>query len=109
MGLVGNNKCSYCLLEVDYIEHFFIECKQIKPLWIKVSDIFHQKHYKRISLSDKNKLFGIIKSVELTSLEKKYLNHLILIAKMCISKYRYGTPINICIMFEQELTLRRLT
>ena len=61
-----------------------------------------------MTLSDENILFGIVNNPDLTHEENLYLNRLILIAKMCISKYRYGIPINLCIMLERELMLRGL-
>ena len=108
MGITMNNKCPYCVTEVDFIEHFFVKCKQIKTIWIKVKDIFHQKHNKTVQLSEEHILFGVVVNLDLTADEKISLNNLILIAKMCISKYRYGTPINLGVMFEKELILRKL-
>ena len=35
-------------------------------------------------------------------------NHILLIAKMCISKYRYGTPINLIAMLENEMYIRNV-
>ena len=34
------------------------------------------------------------------------INHVILIAKMCISKYRYGIYYDLFFLFERELSLR---
>ena len=34
------------------------------------------------------------------------INHVILIAKMCISKYRYGKYYDLFFLFERELSLR---
>ena len=33
-------------------------------------------------------------------------HHVILIAKMCISKYRYGKYLDLILLFERELSLR---
>ena len=106
MGLADNDFCPYCPNEKDYIEHFFFECKQIKPIWKfieqKMLDAFNYK----ITLTKENILTGIIAMTNTSVDLLKHLNHLILIGKMCISKYRYGTPIDIIIMFENEVRLR---
>ena len=55
-------------------------------------------------------LFGI-ESKNIRNLDKQQadtLNHIILIAKMCISKYRYGTPINLIVMLEKETLIRKI-
>ena len=34
------------------------------------------------------------------------INHVIMIAKLCISKYRYGKLYDICLMFDNDASLR---
>ena len=109
MGLVNNNLCSLCSTETDFIEHLFFECSKIKTVWEHVVQVFKTQYGKTVSLNTKDVLLGIIKLDSLTKHQLKCLNHMILIAKMCISKFRYGTPIEIRIMFDTELTLRRIS
>ena len=55
-------------------------------------------------------IFGI-ESRNIPNLDKQQirnLNHILLIAKMCISKYRYGTPINLIVMLENEMFIRNV-
>ena len=77
-------------------------------MWEKVKEVFQQKFNKVVQLNEKNILLGVTDIAQLTVEEKIFLNHLILIAKMCIGKYKYGTPINLSIMFDQELVLRHM-
>ena len=108
IGLANNNKCTFCNDTIDFIEHFFVHCKQISNIWTNVKDVFYHKYQKQVILNEITILFGIVGSVFLSVEEINCINHLILIAKMCISKYKYGTPIMLNIMFEKELSLRGL-
>ena len=108
IGIANDNKCNYCRNEIDFIEHFFVHCKQISAIWTKVKDVFYSTYHKQIDINEINILFGVLNNVFLSADEQCFLNHLMLIAKMCISKYKYGTPLDILIIFERELCLRGL-
>eukprot|EP00745_Piridium_sociabile_P036410 TRINITY_DN6533_c0_g1_i2.p1 TRINITY_DN6533_c0_g1~~TRINITY_DN6533_c0_g1_i2.p1 ORF type:complete len:542 (-),score=44.64 TRINITY_DN6533_c0_g1_i2:327-1952(-) len=108
MGITSNNKCPNCADEVDFIEHFFVKCKQVTSIWEKVKEVFFRKYHKLVHLNEINILLGIVDDAFCITEEMNYINNLILVAKMCISKFRYGTPIHLDIMFEKELMLRGL-
>ena len=61
-----------------------------------------------ITTSITEKLFGIF-SPNFHQQGLKVINHLMLIAKMCISKYRYGEHENLLQIFKFELALRKCT
>jgi len=106
IGIEANDRCPFCPTEIDYIEHFFFKCKKVLVLWKYVEDIIFKKYKMRMKLSSTEILCGYTERI---SLERyKYLNLLFLVAKMCVSKFRYGTPIDITIMFEKELLLRKI-
>ena len=77
-------------------------------IWTAVKDVFYRTYHKQINLNEISILFGIVENVSLSVVERCFINHLILVAKMCISKYKYGTPLHLIIMFEKELYLREL-
>ena len=53
-------------------------------------------------------LFGVSKK-EMTDTEiRKQVNHIILIAKQAISKYKFGTCKNLYVIFESELRMRKV-
>ena len=105
MGITDSNKCSYCLNEIDYIEHFFYTCNKIKKLWDHIECLVQVKFGQVVKLNMIDVLLG--KKKELLSADMyHYINHTILIGKMCISKFLYGTPFDIIVMFERELLLR---
>ena len=110
LGLANNNKCSLCRLEIDYIEHFFFTCPVIKYMWVFVEGLFRQHFKINVLLNEQNVLFGITEKEAngLIKSDLKTVNHILLIAKMCISKYRYGNPINLVAMIEQEMSLRNI-
>ena len=61
--------------------------------------------YCKINLSEA--MFSIRKNIY-DKITTKSANHVILIAKMCIGIFKYGTPVDIIAMFEREIRLRNL-
>ena len=108
MGISENNKCSHCPRDVDFIEHFFFECPKIRIIWEYVKNKIFQKYQIHLVLTRVEVLLGVYKKDNFSRESLKYLNHLILVAKMCIGIYRYGTPIDIGISFERECYIRKL-
>lgn len=109
MGIYTNNKCSWCTGEIDYIEHFFFECSAIQSIWRSVSERVAERFDIHIKIDVQTALLGFIKSPGITKDAVNYINLLIIIAKMCIGKFKYGTALNIAWMFEMELRLRGIT
>ena len=110
IGETDNNLCSLCRNEIDFIEHFFFYCPKISKLWSFISDIINKELEKKIILTAEIILFGIqdYKLINVNPKRCKFINHLILIGKMCVSKFRYGVPFNIKIMFEIECSIRKV-
>ena len=105
MGLVNSEYCPNCFNEIDFIEHFFYFCDKIRPLWKYIENIIKSRFSCAVQLDARSVLlafFGLNKTL------RKFINHAILIGKMCISKFRYGTPYNIIFIFEREAALRHL-
>ena len=106
MGKAENSNCKYCPV-VDYIEHFFRNCSQVIPLWEKVENILSIATEQQVKLNDKQKLFGLYAS-DIPDLVLNTYNRIILVTKMCISKYKYGEHHNLLWLFCYEMTLRNL-
>ena len=79
----------------------------VHSIWGKVEDVCFEKCQQRIRLTAEHALLGY-RSPDLNAADVCYINHVMLVAKMCISKFKYGTPLNIECMFEAELRLRKL-
>lgn len=99
-----NNHCELCD-EIDYIEHFFWQCKKLKPFWNNVESTILRKTGIQVKLSETAVLLGY-ETHKLKLEVNKIINHILLIAKMTISKYRYGDRFNIDATFEKEMLLR---
>ena len=110
MGLAANNRCSLCKTEIDYIEHFFFSCSTIKYMWEYITGLTQKLLNTKIVITETMVIFGT-EGKNIPYLDKQQirtLNHILLIAKMCISKYRYGTPINLIAMLENEMFIRNV-
>jgi hypothetical protein len=107
MSIRVSNQCSYCN-QVDFLEHFFYDCKYIKQLWVEVKKLIVCNTGNNVDLNITDVLFGC-KRPYLGSKVCTYVNHLILIAKMCISKVKYGKKTHIIILFENEVNIRNIT
>jgi len=104
IGIRNNNQCKLCD-EKDYLEHFFWRCKNLIQFWKNVQNTICRKTNKPFRLKDKTELIGF----ELKNRNQepnKFINHLLLIAKMTITKYRYGERFDINCIFDLEVSLR---
>ena len=100
--------CQVCQVP-DFIEHFFVDCVQICWFWEFISSFIKSNTNKHINISRKNILLGItyLENKELNKREVNFINFTILLGKLCISKFKYGTLKNLTLIFECELALRR--
>ena len=105
MGLSENANCKYCPNERDYIEHFFCNCQNVLELWRHVEDLVNGTLGYTITFSEQQKLFGIADEAFLFAHK---VNNMILIAKMCISKFKYGDHTDIVALFKYEMQLRKI-
>ena len=104
IGVKNTEYCDYCQ-QKDYIEHFFWDCSKIKTIWGLVKHDIYIRTGKQIKLSVTDVLLGY-RSTDFNSHDIQFINKTILIAKMCISKFRYGTAHNIACIYEAEMNLR---
>ena len=104
IGIKNTENCDFCS-QKDYIEHFFWHCYKIRSLWDLVEHYIYTRIGKQIHLNPTNVLLGYTES-GFNRKEIQLINKTILIAKMCISKFKYGTAYNIAYMFEAEMQLR---
>jgi exonuclease III len=105
MGIKHSKNCKYCD-QVDYIEHFFWHCSKVKKIW-EHSINFIKKHTgQAVSLSEKEVLMGYHPERHGEKITK-LVNHIILITKMVISKFKYGTETDICTLFDIEVNIRK--
>ena len=104
MGKVNSSDCNYCGVR-DYIEHFFCDCIVVRQIWHILEEKIEFILGHHFALSEIHKLFGVTKANVPACLVNK-INHLLLIVKMCISKFKYGSYNDILLLLEYELKLR---
>ena len=105
MGVRDSNLCQTCRV-IDYIEHFFFTCRRIKPVWEACQNYIYTISNERILIRETDALFGYkVNSVNSSLI--RFINHMILITKLVISKYRYGRPIDLLVLFQREVDMRR--
>ena len=109
MKIRDNRKCSYCSNEIDYIEHFFFHCPIVKSFWKNVRQHIIITFDKKIEISVANVLLGITKADNIDKFTLLKINHILIIAKMCISIYK-KTKSNLPLIsiFENQLQLRKI-
>ena len=106
MKVRDSNRCEFCN-EIDYIEHFFWKCTKIQTVWTVCSEFIYKITELNVQLSDTTVLFGYEPQKQ-RDVNVQNINHLLLIAKMVISKFKYGTRSDLRALFENEVSLRKL-
>ena len=107
MKISDSNKCKTCG-EIDYSEHFFFHCKQIKNIWKEIETIILYRTNKNIKLTMIDAMLGIQCLDGTNKNEIKWINEIILVGKMVISKFKYGMYKFPLELLTKELELRKL-
>ena len=100
--------CDSCQVP-DFIEHFFVKCDLICGFWEFISSFLKTTANIDIKLTTNVILLGITYS-EAKPLKKSqvdYVNFIVLIGKLVISKFKYGKIKNVYLLFELETELRK--
>ena len=105
MSLADSSNCTFCN-ERDYIEHFFCSCRQITSLWNTINLILSSVTGNTEVLSQNQILFGV-QPREYPNYLRNEINCMILVGKMCISKFKYGDHPNLIQLFNFEWSLRK--
>ena len=105
MKVRDDQMCSYCNDVVDYIEHFFFDCPTIKTFWNYIEQYILITFDIQTHLTVVDVLFGI-KQHNYGKVKNKLINHVILIAKMCIRMYnnkKTNAFLPLSMIFENQL------
>ena len=103
MGKANNSKCEVCNVE-DYLEHFFFNCKTVRNIWSEINTLVFEETNKHLDLHVTDVIFGFYKR---SKIENDFINKLIIIGKLCISKFKYGKHPNLIFLFKNELEIRK--
>ena len=106
MKIKETQNCEWCDCK-DFPEHFFVECKKIKHLWKEIEIKLKTHCSARIRLKQSDIMLGFHDS-ELTQQQIKFVNIVILVGKLAVSKFKYGKMVDIIFIFEKEMRMRSL-
>ena len=101
----GSNFSSAKCNVIDHVDHFFYSCEKTRTIWDKVNFVISNKLNKNTSLTVTDVLFGVHEK-NVSNKDNIFINHVIAIAKLCISKYRYGNHSNLLFLFDHEFNIR---
>ena len=107
MKLVPSQNCPSCG-EIDFVEHFFYSCVQVKPLWIEIERDINVTLGVVFKIKEVDVITGAHNYKEISSIMLKKINFYIAIGRMVISKFRYGKARNIFEIYETDCHLRKL-
>ena len=82
-GMISSNACTFCEEEKETVQHLFVSCEKVKPLWKAVEEYVKRKSALTVVLSDENIFFNTI-----TTPVKKFPNFLCLITKQYVYSKR---------------------
>ena len=107
MKIRNSDLCEHCRVR-DTLEHFFFHCALLDKLWSDVDNMITAVVGQRIDLSWDKALFGVLAPRDINSNVRK-INLIILLAKLAVSKSKYGSGLEPSLIFENELRLRNIT
>ena len=105
IGYKASELCDNCGVR-DTIEHFFVDCRLVKPLWLEVGKTIEKITGRMPNLMINEFLLGVTNSNMLSKNVINTINYICLIGKMVISKFKYGKHYNIIYLFENEIKNR---
>ena len=107
MKIRNNDLCSFCD-EIDSMSHFFVSCHIARAVWEDAEKSVSKICGKKVTLSERNKLFGILLSDNFDFNNRKLVNKVILVCKHTISKYKFEKIGSVKLMLEHQLSFRGL-
>ena len=107
IGIKHSHRCDFCE-ERDVVEHAFFKCERLYSFWNSISKRLNNKLKKRIVLNETSVILGIEQEQQnLPFQEKRFINTIFALGKFSIIKNKTN-KINIDIIFEREVKLRKI-
>ena len=110
MKISDSQNCEFCDVP-DYLEHFFFHCIKVKPLWSEVESQIQVLTNIPLHLDEITVILGFRKeqtNLSVTRVQMNTINHILAIAKVTISKFKYGKSRHLLEIFESECRIRKL-
>ena len=107
MGIKTSSHCDECH-ELEFLDHMLFSCAKLHSFWQHINDKIVTIIGQNIVIETNQALFGLTKDdTDVCSTKINEANHLILLAKLCITKHRFKKPSNLQFIFEYEFLLRK--
>ena len=107
MGIKPSSRCDECQ-EIEFLDHMLFSCAKLHSFWQHINDKVVTIIGQNIMLGTNQVLFGLTKvETDVCFSKINEANHLILLAKLCITKHRFKKPSNLKFIFEYEFLLRK--
>ena len=107
MNVRNSDLCGQCRVR-DTLEHFFFHCALLDKLWSDVDNLITAITGRRIYMTWQNAIFGVVAFRNVNKSDVGKINLIILLAKLAVSKSKYGSGTEPSFIFENELRLRNL-
>ena len=80
----------------------------VRPIWREIESYICYKIEKRIVLNENEIMIGILERKGVSKTDVVWINHMILVGKMVISKVKYGPKRPTLAVLKNDLTIRHL-
>ena len=107
MKIKSSAHCEHCKV-LDTLEHFFFDCSLVKSLWADVERKIATDFGRTFKFGAIEVILGITSSKMFSKKDLKRINLILLVSKLCISKFKYGKNYCLITLFEHELRFRHL-
>ena len=90
------------------MEHFFFSCSLVYKVWVHVNNLINILLGHRKNVDWKSAMFGFLSIEGATKRKINRINLIILLAKLSISKAKYGKQRDPYLILENELNIRQM-
>ena len=107
MKIRTSDKCLYCHnLSPDSLEHFFVDCDVVKPIWAEIRALILTHLGVLIPLTAETILTGVCALSQSSQTDISLINKVLAIGRLTISKYKFDSNVNSLDLLHKELNIR---
>lgn len=107
MNLTNTENCPLCN-QTDTLEHFFFLCPFVTVLWDEVKKEINMYMGLNITLDEKIIILGANLIPRINNKNVVHINNVLAVAKLAISKYRYGPKRPILDIYQTDVNMRSI-
>ena len=107
MNLTNSENCPLCN-QTDTLEHFFFLCPFVTVLWDEVKKEINMYMGLNITLDEKIIILGANLIPRINNKNVVHINNVLAVAKLAISKYRYGPKRPILDIYQTDVNMRSI-